>query len=113
LKNTGSVSCTVRAKDQPLLLNGDDSILILGAAGGSSALLTLGPGAVLHADVQTGNMCDTPAIVAPVRVAFMMPGGTGLVVATPLSASDTGGVPPCLADPSVYSGSISMQPWAP
>jgi len=111
LKNTGAVACTIKAKGQPLLLNGDDSILILGHAPGTSATLTIGPGASVHADVQTGNFCDGPAIVAPVRVAFMMPGGTGLIVAKPVSSSDTGGVPPCLADPSIYSGSIDTQLW--
>jgi hypothetical protein len=112
LKNTGAVACTIKAKAQALLLNGDDSILILGHAPGTSATLTVGPGAAVHSDVQTGDFCDGPAIVAPVRVALMMPGGTGLIVAKPLSASDTGGVPPCLADPSIYSGSIDVQPWA-
>jgi hypothetical protein len=102
----------IKAKAQALLLNGDDSILILGHAPGTSATLTIGPGAAVHADVQTGNFCDGPAIVAPVRVALMMPGGTGLIVAKPLSSSDTGGVPPCLGDPSIYSGSIDVQPWA-
>jgi hypothetical protein len=103
----------VKAKAQPLLLNGNDSVLILGAAAGSSSTLTIAPGGSLHTDVQTGNLCDAPPIVAPVRVAFMIPGGTGEVVATPLSPTDEGGVPPCLGDPSVYTGSIEMQPWAP
>ena len=35
------------------------------------------------------------------------------VVATPLSPTDEGGVPSCMGDPSVYSGSIDMQPWTP
>lgn len=113
LKNTGTVACTVKAKDQVLLLNSDDSVLILGPAAGTSATLTIPAGGVLHTDVQTGNLCDAPTPVPPVRVAFMMPGGTGLVVAKPLSPTDAGGVPPCLGDPSVYTGSISMQPWAP
>jgi hypothetical protein len=113
LKNNGPIACTVKAKDQPLLLNGNDTILINGPAAGSSATLTLAPGGTLSTDVQTGNLCDAPAIVAPVRVAFMMPGGTGEVVATPLSPTDEGGIPSYMGDPSVYSGSIDMQPWAP
>jgi hypothetical protein len=113
LKNNGSLACTVKAKDQLLLLNGDGSTLILGAAAGTSATLTLAAHGSVHADVQTGNLCDAPAIVAPVKVAFMMGGGTGLVEATPLSSSDVGGVPPCLGDPSIYTGSIEAQPWAP
>ena len=112
LKNVGPVACNVKAKSQPLLLNGDDSILILGPAPGSSATLMLAPGGTVHTIVQTGNLCGAPTIIAPVKVAFMMPGGVGLVVATPLSASDEGGMPPCMGDPSTYSGSIDMQPWA-
>jgi len=113
LKNNGATACLLKAKGQPLLLNGNDTILILGAAAGSPATLTLAPGGKVHADVQTGNLCDSPAAVAPVRVAFMMPGGTGLVVAAPLSPSDLGGIPPCLGDPSIYTGSIEMQNWTP
>jgi hypothetical protein len=113
LKNNGAVACTVKAKDQPLLLNGDGSILILGPAAGTSATLTVASHGTVQADVQTGNLCDAPAIVAPVKVAFMIGDGVGLVQATPLSSSDTGGVPPCLGDNTVYSGSIDAQPWAP
>ena len=113
LKNIGTVACTIKAKGQPLLLNGDDSILILGKGAPTSTTLTVAPGGTLRTQVQTGNFCGGPAIVAPVRVAFMVPGGTGLVVATPPTPTDTGGVPPCLGDPGVYSGSVEMQPWAP
>jgi len=113
LKNNGAVACHVKAKNQPLLLNGDGSILILGAAAGTSATLTVASHGTIHTDVQTGNLCDAPAIVAPVKVAFMMGGGVGLVMATPLSSSDTGGVPSCLGDNTVYSGSIDSQTWAP
>jgi hypothetical protein len=55
LKNNGPIACTVKAKDQPLLLNGNDTILINGPAAGSSATLTLAPGGTLSTDVQTGN----------------------------------------------------------
>jgi hypothetical protein len=113
LQNTGSVACTVKARTQPMLLNGDGSILILGLAAGASATLTLAPSGTLKAIVQTGNLCNSPTIVAPVKVGFMEPGSTGLVVAQPLSPSDVGGVPPCLGDPSITSGSIEMQPWSP
>lgn len=113
LKNNGSVACNVKAQNQPLFLNGNGSILILGAAAGTSSTLKIAAHGSVHADVQTGNLCNAPAIVAPTKVAFMMAGGTGLVMATPLSSSDEGGVPPCLGDPSIYSGSIEAQPWAP
>jgi hypothetical protein len=112
MKNTGTVACTIKAKNQAVLLNGDDSILIHGPAAGTSATLKLAPGGSVHTMVQTGNLCDAPAIVPPVRVAFEIP-GTGEVVATPLSPTDEGGVPSCMGDPSVYSGSIDMQPWTP
>jgi hypothetical protein len=113
LKNTGGAPCNLKAKGQPLLLNGDDSILILGKPGGDSATLTLSPGGSVRTLVQTSNLCGAPAIIPPVKVAFMMPGGTGLIVATPPTPTDTEGVPPCMGDPSVYKGSISMDSWAP
>jgi hypothetical protein len=96
-----------------MLLNGDGSVLILGLAAGASATLTLAPSGTLKAIVQTGNLCNSPTILAPVKVGFMEPGSTGLVVAQPLSPSDVGGVPGCLGDPSITSGSIEMQPWSP
>jgi hypothetical protein len=113
LKNTGAVACNIKAKSQPLLLNGDGSVLVLGAAAGTSTTLKIVPGGKIHADVQTGNVCGLPAIIDPVKVGFMFGGGTGLVVATPLSSTDEGALPSCMGDPSIYSGSIEVQPWAP
>jgi Protein of unknown function (DUF4232) len=113
VKNMGAVPCTLKAMNQVLLLNGDDSILILGKGAPTSTTLTVAPGGTLRTQVQTGNFCDGPTIVAPVRAAFMVPGGTGLIVVTPPAPTDTGGVPPCLGDPGVYTGSVEMQPWAP
>jgi hypothetical protein len=112
LKNTGAVACNIKAKSQPLLLNGDGSVLVLGASPGASSTLKMVPGGKIHADVQTGNACGLPAIIDPVKVGFMF-GGTGLVVVTPLSSTDEGALPSCMGDPSVYSGSIDVQPWAP
>ncbi|HEX7613442.1 MAG TPA: hypothetical protein VF371_11775, partial [Candidatus Limnocylindrales bacterium] len=40
LTNEGSAACIVKAKSQPLLLNGDGAVLITGAAAGTSAALT-------------------------------------------------------------------------
>jgi hypothetical protein len=111
LKNTGSTACIVKAKSQPLLMNGDGVVLMTGAAPGSSASLTLPPGGVLKTSVQTGNLCANPPIAAPVRVAFILP-GTGLVIAEAPTPTDTDGVPGCLGDPSVPSGDISAQAWS-
>jgi hypothetical protein len=112
LTNSGSTDCIVRAKSQPLLLNGDGGTLITGAAAGTSASLTVAAGASLTTQVQTGNLCHAPTIVAPVRVAFVMP-GIGTEIATTATAADTGAIPPCLGDPAVASGDISMTVWAP
>jgi Protein of unknown function (DUF4232) len=112
LKNNGSVACSIKPKTQPLMLNGDDSVLVVGPAAATSTAIKVAPGGKLHADVQTGNAYDLPTIVDPIKVAFMIPGGTGLVIATPLSSSDEGALPPCLGDPGIYSGSIDVQPWA-
>lgn len=112
LKNTGSVPCLIKSKSQPLLLNGDDSILITGPDPGSQSNLRLEPNGKLLASVQTSNLCAAPPIVPPVRVAFVI-SGTGMVVADPASPTDLGGVPPCMADNSVPAGDIQMTSWAP
>jgi hypothetical protein len=112
LTNGGSVDCIVKAKSQPLLLNGDGAVLITGPAAGTSASITVAAGSSVSAQVQTGNLCHAPTIVAPVRVAFVLP-GIGTEIASTASATDIGGIPPCLGDPGVASGDISMQVWAP
>jgi hypothetical protein len=112
LTNGGSADCIVKAKSQPLLINGDGAVLITGAAAGSSASLTVAAGSSISAEVQTDNLCHAPTIVAPVRVAFVLP-GIGTVIATTASPTDTGAIPPCLGDPAVASGDITMTVWAP
>jgi hypothetical protein len=112
LQNTGSTPCVIASKSQPLLLNGDSSILITGPAPGSSAMLMLAPNATMLASVQTSNLCAAPPIVAPVRVAFVIP-GTGMVMADPASSTDLGGVPSCLGDNTIPSGDIQATSWAP
>ena len=112
LTNDGSAGCIVKAKSQPLLLNGDGGVLVTGAAAGSSASLTVTAGSSISSQVQTGNLCHAPTIVAPVRVAFVLP-GIGTVIATTGSPTDTGAIPPCLGDPGVTSGDITMTLWAP
>jgi hypothetical protein len=112
LTNGGSTDCIVKAKSQPLLLNGDGAVLITGPAAGSSASITVPAGASLSTQVKTGNLCHAATIVAPIRVAFVMP-GTGTEIATTASATDTGGIPPCVGDANVTSGDISMTTWVP
>jgi hypothetical protein len=112
LTNTGSVACLVSSRSQPLLLNGDGSILISGPNPGSPAALLVPPNGTLRSSVQTGNLCAPPPLLAPIQVAFVMP-GTGLVYAAPASPTDMGGIPPCNGDNSVPSGDIVMTSWAP
>lgn len=110
LTNAGSVDCTISVKAQPLLLNGDGAVLIAGATADTSDEVTVPAGSSVSTEVQTGNLCHAPTIVAPVRVAFILP-GIGTIVATTASPTDDGGVPPCSGDPKVKSGVISMTPW--
>jgi hypothetical protein len=110
LTNTGP-ACTLRAMDQPQLVEGHGAVIINGTVPATSALLAVGAGGLLKTLVQAGNYCG-PAPTAPVSVAFVLAGGTGRVVALPVSATDTSGVPPCLGAPG-SAGSIEMHPWAP
>ena len=109
ITNKGKTPCTVRVMSRPQLQNGNGTTLINGAAPTTKSVLTVAVGGSLTTMIQTSNLCKAPAIVAPVRVAFVL--DTGTVVASPASATDTGGVPPCNGEPGVASGSISMQQW--
>lgn len=108
LTNPGSSPCTVRTMSKPQLVDGHGSVLIDGSSPPESALVTVTPGEVLTALVDTSNYCG-PAPVVPVTVAFVL--GGGRIVATPVSTSDAT-VPPCLGLPG-SAGEIQMQPWAP
>ena len=110
LKNRSGKACSVKKMSQPELINGNGIILIKGAAPGASASLTVAPRGTLKTMVQTGNLCGAPTIVSPTRVAFVLVPGGAKILATP---SVDGGVPPCLGDPSIPSGGITMQGWAP
>ena len=112
LTNKGSAPCLFKSKSQPMLLNGDGSILLSGPNPGSVPMLMLAAGKTLQASVQTANLCAAPPITAPVRVGFLI-AGTGLVIADPASPTDLGGVPPCTGDANVPSGDIQMTSWAP
>jgi hypothetical protein len=95
---------------RPQLVEGHGAVLIDGTVPGPSALLVVGAGELLKTLVQDGNYCG-PTPTAPVSVAFVLVGGTGRVVALPVSATDTAGVPPCLGAPG-SAGDIAMQAWA-
>ena len=108
--NTGP-TCTLSAMAQPQLVESHGAVLINGAVPATSALLTVGAGGLLKTLAQAVNYCG-PAPAAPVTVAFVLAGGIGRVVALPVSATDTFGVPPCLGAPG-SAGNIEMHPWAP
>jgi len=110
LTNASSVACTVPSLWQPQLVDGAGNVLIDSPPPSASAELTMAAGGVLTTMVQDGNYCG-PDPVAPVSVAFVLPGGAGRVVATALSPTDTSGLPPCLGPGS--PGDIEMQSWAP
>jgi hypothetical protein len=109
LKNTGPEACVTDAVDRPQLVGGDGTVLIDGAAAAAPATITLAPGQTVTTLVQDGNYCnDIPT--APITVAFVLSNG-GRVVATPLTSTDTSGLPPCNGAGS--AATIEMHPWAP
>jgi hypothetical protein len=107
LTNTGAGTCTVRALEQPQLLDGTGSVLIEGVAPKSTTLVTIAPAGVVRTQVSDTNYCG-PAPVPPVTVAFVLTGGSR-IVATPFTPTDAT-VPPCNGAGS--PSSISMHPWA-
>jgi len=109
LTNVGPSACTLPSVTQPQLVDGTGSILIDGTAVTFSPALTIAAGASLTSMAQDGNYCG-PDPVAPVTVAIALPGG-GRVVATPVSATDTAGLAPCMGSGS--AAYVEMQPWQP
>jgi len=107
LTNTGAGTCTVRALEQPQLLDGTGSVLVEGVAPKSTTLVTIAPAGVVRTLVSDTNYCG-PAPVPPVTVAFVLTGGSR-IVATPFTPTDAT-VPPCNGAGS--PASISMHPWA-
>lgn len=109
LTNSGPHPCTLHAMARPQLVDGHGTILIDGAAAGTSSSLTIKSGFSVSTQVAASNYCGaTPK--APVTVAFILAGG-GRVVASPTSPTDTSGVPPCNG-PS-QAAQVSMHPFAP
>lgn len=110
LRNTGATACLWPTLDQPQLVDGTGTVLISGAVAAVGDVLNLAPGDVLTTLVQDANYC-LPTPVAPVTVAFVLPGSTERVVAAPVSATDIDGVPPCNG-PAGSPGDIEMHPWS-
>ena len=111
LKNSGTVPCETAAVDRPQLVGGDGTILIEGVAAVAPARITLAAGQVVTTLVRDSNYCnDIP--VAPITVAFVLSSGEGRIVATPVTPTDTGGLPPCNGDANSL-GTIEMQAWTP
>lgn len=109
--NKGAAACRMPAVDKAQLVDGHGSVIIDGAAPPASSEVHLGPGTVLKTLVEDSNYCgQTPD--PPVTVAFVFPDGLTRFVATPLSATDASGVPPCNGAPGT-PGDIEMQPWGP
>jgi hypothetical protein len=111
LKNAGAAPCETATVDRPQLVGGDGTVLIEGIAAVAPTTMTLAAGQVVTALVQDGNYCnDIP--VAPITVAFVLSSGEGRIVATPVTPTDTDGLPPCNGDAN-SAGTIEMQAWAP
>ena len=111
MKNTGSVPCETAAVDRPQLVGGDGTVLIEGVPAVAPAKITLAAGQVVTTLVRDSNYCnDIP--VAPITVAFVLSSGEGRIVATPVTPTDTAGLPPCNGDASSL-GTIEMQAWTP
>jgi hypothetical protein len=108
--NTASTTCKIRALDQAQLVDGHGSVIINGQLPAASKFLIMAPGSVLTTLVDADNYCG-PAPIAPVKVAFIYPGGVGRFIATALSPTDLSGVPPCMGAGS--GAHVEMQPWAP
>ena len=108
LTNNGS-ACQLAQMAQPQLVEGHGVVLINGAAAASVPAAPVAQGEVRTTLVQDGNYCG-PTPTAPVTVAFVLPDGGGRLVALPVSAADTSGVPGCLGGAG-SAGTIEMQPW--
>lgn len=109
LTNVSAFACTVPSLTRPTLLDGNDQVLLQGTAPGASKHLTLAPGKSFGSMAQDSNYCG-PTPVAPVTVGIVLANGQG-VRGTPLTPTDTTGVPPC--NGAGNPGYIEMQAWAP
>jgi hypothetical protein len=111
LTNTGATACTIHAMATPSLVDANETVLINGTLPPVSDPISLAAGDVVKTQVQDDNYCG-PTPAAPITVAFFFPIEAAHIVAAPVSATDTTGLPPCFGNPG-SPGSIEMQPWAP
>jgi hypothetical protein len=108
--NTSFGACVIRDLPRVQLVSARGLILIRGAAASTTAATHTVPAlGFLRTEVATSNYCGR-AYTGPVTLAFVLPGTLGRVVAMPVSATDTAGVPPCLGAPGSV-GHISMHAW--
>ena len=110
LVNTSFSPCTIRNYPRVRLVSAHGTVLIDGnAASTTGAVHVLAGLGFIKAEVGASNYCG-PSYAKPVTLAFVLPGALGRVVAIPVSATDTTGVPPCLGSPG-SAGHISMHAW--
>ena len=110
LVNTSFSPCTIRNYPRVRLVSAHGAILIDGhAASLTGAVHVLAGLGFLKTEVADSNYCG-PSYTRPVTLVFVLPGTLGRVVAIPVSAIDTAGVPPCLGAPG-SAGHISMHAW--
>ena len=108
--NTSFAPCLLRSYQRVRLVSAHGTVMINGAAASTTGVIHLmAPLGFLRTEVSDSNYCG-PAFVKPVTLVFVLPGALGRVVAMPVSATDTGGVPPCLGAPG-SAGHISMHAW--
>jgi hypothetical protein len=110
LVNTSFTACTVRNNPRVRMVSAHGATLLNGPAasttGATHVLAGLG---FLKAEAGASNYCGHP-YARPVTLQFVLPGTLGSVVATPVSPTDTSGVPPCNGAPG-SAGDISMHAW--
>lgn len=110
LVNTSFTTCTIRNYPRVRLVSAHGAILVNGKAASTTAALHVLPRlGFLKTEVSDSNYCGA-SYAKPVTLVFVLPGTLGRVVAIPLSATDTSGVPPCLGAPGSL-GHISMHAW--
>ncbi len=108
--NTSFTPCVLRNYPRVRLVSASGAVMINGGAASTTAAThLLAPLGFLRTEVSDSNDCG-PAPAKPVTLVFILPGTLGRVVAMPVSATDTGGVPPCNGAPG-SAGHISMHAW--
>ena len=110
LVNTSFTSCYVRNYPRVRLVSATGATLIDGSAASTTAAVhVIAPLHLLKTEVADSNYCGH-AFAPPATLTFTLAGTLGRIVATPVSSTDTSGVPPCLGAPG-SAGHISMHAW--